>query len=139
MQGIADRQAALLRQAQHLQHRRINLRIGLAVIAHGAAQSFVAPGDGTGTFLLLAGHDHRHVGIGANHRQAARRRCHQQRLVRRRRTVIVARARVKEELRLGGVGNEVVVQTVADGDIALAADMQAAPPEPGIEGIRPFV
>ena len=72
-QRVAHRQHAVRRQAEHLQHRLVDRRVGFSQRPHVAAQFLVAHRQGTGTQHADAATDHLQVGVAADHRQAVAR------------------------------------------------------------------
>ena len=106
---------------------------------HAAAQALILLRQGAGAESRLAVMHHDEIRIGAHHRQPAGERGVHDRRVGLDRLIPFGRACVQDEVRLGRRVDKREVQPLADFEVALGTDMQAAVPERGIERLAPML
>ena len=107
----------------------------LAVIAHLAAQLFVAACDGAGANFAPRAADHLQVRVGADHGQTPANRLVQEGGVGLGRVLERKGAGGEDEVGLGQVVDEIVVQARAHAPVALGSQMVATPAERPVPGI----
>ncbi len=136
-QRVAHREHA--RDAQGPQHHRIDRRIGLAEIAHGAAHRLVAACERTGAEHAAAVADHLEVGVGADHRQVACGAGGQRSLVGAKLggAERVVGSGVDDERRLRRRRHAGQRQVLDDAAVAFRAEMEGTVAERAQPGIRP--